>query len=115
MKTLIILLLTVLSLGVNAQQNTDTKDHPIQDMNTKGHKGGKALLMFSGASFIAGSLLSYKTANASEPNASDYTNMNFYNQDIATYQSSQKANKKTTAILYGIGGLTLAIGAAITF
>lgn len=113
MKKVITLALIIIACNVNAQKAIDTNNKPIQSLTTK-QKAGKGLLIFSGASLIAGSIISYTALNMTKAPAQSVNG-----QTVTTgqdnYEERQKSAKRNSIILYGIGGLTLAIGAAIAF
>ena len=95
----------------------ETKTPTIQTLNSKPKtKIGKTLVVMSGASFIIGSLISYTSITSPEPDPSKYVGSpTNYQSAVDSYNSKQKSSRKTTALIYGIGGLTLALGVAIGF
>lgn len=118
-----ILLLTFLSSFAqyskadSTQKATQNQTQSIQSLNSKPKtKVGKTLVVISGASFIVGSLISYNSYASKEPDPTKYLgNPTAYESAVDSYNSRQKSSKKTTALIYGIGGLTLALGVAIGF
>lgn len=115
MKKIITIILLSVTFFCNAQQAIEPANKPIQDMSLKTKKA-KPLFLLSGASFVIGSIISYNSAITKEPDPAEYTtNMGLYETKYKTYSKQQKNARKTTAILYGVGGLALAVGAVISF
>lgn len=107
MEKLITIVLLFVAMQTSAQQAIEQPVKPIQNLTTK-QKAGKTLVVASGAAILLGSIVYYNTvSSAPAANASQ--------QKIDSFAAQQKSGRKTAALIYGFGGLALAVGAAITF
>jgi hypothetical protein len=109
-----IIAIILLSVSLNAEAQQATAPAKISQPISQKSKIGKGVMAFSGAAFVAGSIIGYKALNMKDepiPVANGQTTT----YHPSKYNESQRKAKQNSFLLYGVGGLALAIGAIIAF
>ncbi len=118
MKKLLLIAAIIFSINVNAQTSTDSIASKALDkaINIDFRlKKSKQALIISGLCFVAGSVISYISNNATEPDINNYQNTNTYTNAVTDYKNNKKNLSNLSSGFYGLGGATLIIGVVFNF